>query len=235
MRKVVHRINVPFASGTVVRMGGNDAVHNRIAEVHIRIRHVYLGTEHHLAFLYLAALHCFEETQVLLDRTVAVRRCHTGLGRRSFLLGDLLGCLFIDISLAGFDKTDSQIVELLEIIGGIEYLAPLESQPSYIAFDGLYVFGVLFGRVRIVETQVTYTIVFLRDTEVHTNSLHMTNMQVAVRLRRETGLNTSVIHSVCQIFLYDLLNKIETFLFFACRHDYFLFHIKLLRHLLSIL
>ena len=29
-------------------------------------------------------------------------------------------------------------------------------------------------------------------------------------LWRETGLDTSVIHSFCEIFLYDLLNKIET-------------------------
>ena len=45
-------------------------------------------------------------------------------------------------------------------------------------------------------------------------------MQVAVRLRRETGLNTSVIHSLSEVFLYNLLNKIEA-AFLILRFLYF--------------
>ncbi len=211
MRKVIHRIDIPFASGTMMRMRGDDTIHDRITEMHVRVCHVDLCTQNHLTFLYLASLHCLEETQVLLDGTITVRRSHTGLGWRTFLLRNLLGCLFIHIGLAFFDETDSEVIELLEIIGGIENMSPFETKPTNIALDGLYVFGILLGRVRVVKTEVTNTVVFLGNTEVHTYRLDVSDMQVSVRLRRETRLNTSTVHSLCKVFLYYLLNKIETF------------------------
>ena len=189
--------------------------------MHVRVRHVYLRAQHHLAFLYLTALHRLKEAQVLLHSTVAIRRSHTRLRRRTFLLGYLLRRLLVHVGLAGSDETDSEVVQLLEIIGGIVYLSPLETQPADVTLDGLYVFSVLFGRVRVVETQVTNTVVFLCDAEVHANRLHVTDVQVTVRLRRETRLNTTVIHSFCQVFLYNLLNEIETL--------FLLFHISLIR------
>ena len=209
VREVVHRIDVPFASCAVVRMRGDDAVHDRVAEVHIRVRHVNFRTEYHFAFFYLAALHRFEELQVLFNRTIAVRRSHTRFGRCTFLLGDLLCCLLIDIGFSLFDEADSEVVELLEIVGGIEDLSPFETEPADVALDGLYVFGVLFSRVGIVETQVTNAVVFLSDTEIHADCLDVADMQVSVRLRRETRLNTSAIYSLSEVFFYDLLNKIE--------------------------
>ena len=197
MREVVHRIDVPFTTRTVMRVRGDDAVHDRVAEMHVRVCHVDLRAQHHLTLFNLTALHRFEQTQVLLNRTVAVRRSHTGFGRRTFLLCDLFCGLLIDIGFACLDETDRQVVQLLEIIRSIVYLTPLEAQPSDIALDGLYVFGVFFGRVGVVETQVTNAVVFLSNTEVQADCLDVTDMQVAVRLRRETRLNTSVVHSFC--------------------------------------
>ena len=209
--EIVHRIDIPLASCTVVRMGGDDAVDDRITEVHVRVGHINLGTEHHLAILYLAALHGFEQAQVFLDRTVAIRRSHTGFGRRTFLLGYLLGRLLIHVGLTLLDETDGEVVELLEVVGSVIDIAPTETQPADVTLDGFYIFGVLFGRVGVVETQVADAVVFLCDTEVHANSLDVADVQVAVRLRRKTRLDTSVIHSLCEVFFYDLLNKIETF------------------------
>ena len=70
--KIIHRVDIPLASGAVVRMRCDDAVHDRVAEVHVRVSHINLGTQHHLALLYLAVLHSLEQAQVLLYRTVAV-------------------------------------------------------------------------------------------------------------------------------------------------------------------
>ena len=194
--EIIHGIYFPFRTGTVVRVTGDDTVHNRVPEMHVGVRHVDFGTEHHLTFFDLAALHGFEKPQVLFDRPVTVRRRHTGFGRRSFLFGYLLGGLLIDIGFALFDEHDSQVIELLEIIGGIEDLTPFESEPCDIAFDGLYVLGVLFGGVGVIKTQVTNAVVFLGDPKVHAYGFDVADMQVAVRLRRETGLYTTVIHSV---------------------------------------
>ena len=71
--KVVHRIHVPLAPRTMVRMRSDNAVHDRVTEVHVGVRHVYLGTEHHLPLLYLTVLHGLEQAQVLLHRTISVR------------------------------------------------------------------------------------------------------------------------------------------------------------------
>ena len=44
--EIVHRICFPFITRTVVR-SFYYTVDKRIADVHIRIGHIYLGTEHH--------------------------------------------------------------------------------------------------------------------------------------------------------------------------------------------
>ena len=58
--KVVHRIYIPLTPCAVVRVGSDDTIHDRVAEMHIRVRHINLGTQHHLAVLYLACLHSLE-------------------------------------------------------------------------------------------------------------------------------------------------------------------------------
>ena len=209
MCKVVHRIYVPLASRTVVRVRSDDTVHDRVAEVHVRVSHVNLGTQHHLAFLNLAVLHSLEQAQVLFYGTVAVGRVGAGFGRRTFLCGNLLGGLLVHIGFTLLDETDGEVVECVKIVGGIEDLAPLESEPAYVALDGIYVLRVLLGRVGVIKTEVTYAVVLLGDAEVHTYSLDVTDMQVAVRFGRETRLNTTVVHSLCEVFFYNLLNKIE--------------------------
>ena len=194
--EIVHRIDIPLAACTVVRMSGDDTIHDRVTEVHVRIGHVNLGTEHHLAILYLATLHSLEETQVLLDRTIAERRSYTRFGRRTFLFGYLLGSLLVHISLTLLDKTDSQVIELLEVIRSIIDIAPTESEPSDILLDGIDVFYIFLDRVGVIETEVADAVVFLGDTEVHAYSFDVADMQVTVRLRRKTCLNTSVVHAL---------------------------------------
>ena len=179
--------------------------------MHIRISHVDLSAQHHLALLYLTALHSLEQTQVLLDGTIAVGRVLAGLGRRTLLLGDLLGRLLIYIGLTLLDEADSQVVELLEVVAGVVDLPPTEAEPLDVALDAIYVLHVLLSRISVVETQVADAVVLLRNTEVHADSLDVTDMQVAVRLGRETRLNTSVVLAFTQVLLYDLLNEIETF------------------------
>ena len=78
-----------------------------------------------------------------------------------------------------------------------------------------------FGRVGVVEAEVADAVVFLGDAEVHADGFDVSDMEVSVRLRRETGLNTSVVHSLCEVFFHDLLNKIETTFFCL---DFFVFH-----------
>src|SRR5690606_14906942 len=68
MRKVVHRINAPLVAGSVmVRV--LDAIHNRVAHVHIGVSHVDLGAEYLFAVLELAGPHVGKQGEIFLDTT----------------------------------------------------------------------------------------------------------------------------------------------------------------------
>ena len=188
--KVVHRVGFPSGSGTVVRMF-HHTIDNRVAEVHIRVCHVDFGTEHHSTFFDLATVHLAEQGKALFDRTVAVRAFGSRLGGSSFLCGDLFGSLLVDVGFSFLDQPYGKVPELLEIIGCIIHISPLETQPFDIFFDGFYILYVLFGRVCIVETKVAHATVTGCQTEIKANSLGMADMKVAVRFRRETCLHLS--------------------------------------------
>ena len=59
MGKVVHGINTPLVSGTVM-LGVQDSIENRIAHEHIRRGHVYFGTEYPGPIGKLTFSHPFE-------------------------------------------------------------------------------------------------------------------------------------------------------------------------------
>ena len=193
VREVVHWIYVPCATCAMVRMGGDDAVHDWVAEVHVGISHVYLRTEYHLTVFDFTILHGLEKAKVLVNRAVAVWRCYTGFGRCTFLLSNLLCRLLIYIGFALFDELDGKVIELLEIVRSVVDIAPLESQPSDVLLYGIYIFHILFDGVGVVESQVAYAIVFLRNTKVHADGFHVTDMQVTIWLRRKTCLYASVV------------------------------------------
>ena len=190
MREVVHRIGLPFRARTVVRVL-HDAVDDRVAEVHVRVGHVDFGSQDHRALLNLATVHLEEEGHVLLDRPVAVGAVRARLGRRAFLGCDLLGRLLVDIGLAFLDQADGEVPELLEIIGRIVDVLPVEAQPLDVLLNGLDVFHVLLCGVCIIKTKVADAAVTLGDAEIHADRLGMANVQIAIGFGRESGLYPS--------------------------------------------
>ena len=72
MGKIVHRICVPLCTSTVVRCM-DYTIDNRIAEVHVRICHIELCTQHHATLDSLRCVHLVEQLKIFLYRTVAVR------------------------------------------------------------------------------------------------------------------------------------------------------------------
>ena len=187
--EVVHRVDVPFGACAMMR-SLHHAVDDRVAEVHVRVRHVNLCAKHHLAFLDLARIHLVEELKRLLNRAVTVWTLGARLRWSAFLCGDLLRRLLVDICLATFYQFDCKIPKLLEIIGSIIFVTPLITKPLDVFFDGIHIFHVLFCRVGVVETQVANAAVVLGDAEIQADGLGVTNVEVAVRLRRETRLDS---------------------------------------------
>ena len=125
---VVHRVDAPLVARAVVA-GMDDAVHDRVAEEHVGMRHVDLGTQHLLAVGELARLHAFEQVEVLLRRTVAPRRLFARLGDRAAAFADLLLRLVVDIGQPFADQLLGPFVELVEIVRRIAFERPVEAQP----------------------------------------------------------------------------------------------------------
>ncbi len=88
----------------------------------------------------------------------------------------------------------------------------MKSQPFNVFHDGIYILHIFLLGVGIVEAEVTDAAVILGNAEIDANSLGMTDVQVAVRFRRKTGLYAPVVLSLLQIVFDNLFNKIETLL-----------------------
>lgn len=184
---VIHRVDAPLVARAVV-FGVDDAVHDRVAEEHVRMGHVDLRAQHLRAVGEFAVLHTLEQVEVLLDRPVAPRRGRTRHGDRAAVFADLLLRLVVHVGQSLADQFDGPCVELVEVIRGVVLLGPLESEPLDVALDRIDVLHVLLDGVRVVEAQVASSAVFLRQAEVDADALGVPDMQVAVRFGRETGL-----------------------------------------------
>ena len=148
--KVVHWVCFPLVARTVVR-SLDDTVDDRVAEVHVRICHVDLGTQYHRTFFQLAAVHLVEQLQVLFDRAVTVGTVCSRLCRCPLLGGDLFGSLLVDVCFSLLDQLDSEVPELLEVVGCVIYVIPVVTQPFDVFFDGVHIFQIFFYRIGIVE------------------------------------------------------------------------------------
>ena len=112
---------------------------------------------------------------------------------------------------------------MLEIVAGVVDISPLEPQPCDVLLDRIYIFHVLFDGVGIIETEVADAVVTLCNTKVHTDGLDVSDMEVSVGFGRETRLYASVVLALCEVFLYNLLNKIEASFFF---HSYLILNVN---------
>ena len=189
--------------------------------------HVDLGAQDVCARCSLATVHELKQAQVLLHRTVAERTVGARTGGGAFLLCDDLCALFVDIGTALLDEPHGKVPEFLEVVAGVIDIRPFESEPLDVVLDVLDVFGVLLDGVGVVEAQVADAAIALSDAEVHGNGFGMTDMKVAVGLRRESCLQSSAVLAFRQVFLYLLFYEVETsFLnvhaLFCCCHIIFL-------------
>ena len=101
-------------------------------------------------------------------------------------------------------------------------LSPIEAKPADIRLYGIDVFHVFLCRVGVIKPQVTDAAIFLCQTEVQTDALDVTDMQIAVGFRREASDDLVVWYSAFpKVVLNYLLDKVERFCIL------FVFHIHL--------
>ncbi len=218
--EVVHRVDAPLVTRAVV-FGVDDAVHDRVAEEHVGMRHVDLGAQHLRPVGELAAAHALEQVEVLLRRAVAPRRLPARHRHGAAALTDLLLRLVVHVGQALADQLHGPLVELVEVVRRIALLRPLEAEPADVALDRIHVLHILLHGVRVVETEVALAAVLLRQAEVDADALGVADVQVAVGLGRETGLHARV--AFRDIRFDDLLKEVQRllsrFVGFDCHID----------------
>ena len=187
----------------------DDAIHQRVAHVHVGRGHVYLGAQDALAVGELAALHALEELEVLGHRAVAVGALLPGHGGAAFLGGYLLGRLVVDVGLAVFDELDGPFVELLKIVRGISWFAhPVEAEPVHIFHYRIDIFDIFLDGVGVVEAQVAAAVEVARYAEVEAYRLGVAYVQVSVGFGRKAGQDFPVVLVLCQVGFYLLIDEV---------------------------
>ena len=219
MGEIVHRIDAPLIACVVVRHVG-DAVNDRVAHIDVRGGHIDLCAQHLLAVRILSFLHLFKELQVLLHGTVPVGAFLSGLGQGAAVLLDLLRRKITDIRLAFFNQENGALIHFLEVIGSeIQPVLPVRAEPGNIFLDRFHELDLFLGRIGIVKTQVELAAVLLCQAVVQKDGLGVADVQIAVRLRRESGHDVGV-DALGQILVDGLLNKIAGYRcgLFCCFH-----------------
>src|SRR6266700_5873976 len=71
-------------------------------------------------------------------------------------------------------------------------VCPAADEPTYVFEYRIDIFDLLFRRVRIVIAEIAYAAEFAGDAEVQADGLRVADVQVSVRLGRETGVNLRI-------------------------------------------
>ena len=219
--EVIHRVNAPFVAGAVV-MQMVDAVDNRIPHIEVAGSKINLRAKRHRTVLEFTGLHACEEIEAFLNRTVTVR---ADSRRREIapVFPHLFRCQLANIGVAVFDQLHSKFIHLREVFGSVvKPIFPVKAKPMNIIFDILNVFHVFLRGIGIIHTKIAQTAKFFSRAKVDADSFGMSDMQIAVRLRRKTGMypHTCKASAIRDILFDKLMNKITAFLSsFLCPFD----------------
>ena len=209
MGKVVHGIDAPLVALPVVAHVV-DTVDHRVAHIEVAAGQVDLGPQRHSAVGEFPGAHTGEQIQTLLHRPVAVGG-HGGDADVAAVGLELLRRQLAHIGQPLLDEQHRLPVVLLKIVAAVEEpVAPVEAQPVDVLLDGLHKLLVLLGGVGVVHAQVAQAVVPLGGAEVDGQRLAVSDVQIAVRLRRETGVNGHSLEltTLCDVLVDKVQDKV---------------------------
>ncbi len=208
MGVVVHRVDAPGVARAVV---GDvlDAVEDRVAQHHIGALHVDLGPQHLGPVRKFAGAHATEEIEVLGRRAVAEGAVLAGFGEGAAVGPDFLLGEVVDVGQALPDERLGEGVEPVEIVRGVKAaVLPVEAEPAHVLLDGVDVFHLFLGRVGVVEAQVALAAVIPGQAEIEADGLGVADVQVAVGLGREAGVDAAAPFAGADVLVDDLADEI---------------------------
>ena len=187
----------------------HDPVHDRIAQVEVRVVHVDLRPQGAAALGELARLHSPEEIEVFLHRAVPVG-AFLPAPDVAAVLRHLLGRQVIDVGFAVANELLGPLVELVEVVGGVELAPfPVGAEPADVFADGIDVLLLLGGGVGVVVAQVELPAILHGQSIVEADRFRVPQVQVAVRLRWEPGVDASAEPPALVVFFDDFLDEVQ--------------------------
>ena len=188
MGPVVGGVDAPLVAGTVV-VAPADPVHHRIPQLHVLVLHVDLGAQYPGALWEVAGAHPTQQVEVLRGAAIPVRAGHPWSAVAAALGGDSLPVLVIDVGETGRDQVLGPVVQALEVVRGVADLGRVETQPGDVGSDRVDVLGLLGVGIGVVETQQASPAEVACDSEVDCDRLSVPDMQIAIGLGWEPGLD----------------------------------------------
>ena len=182
--KVIHRVDAPFVACTVM-VCMDDTVQKRIAEKHIRVRHINLGTEDLFAISIFAFLHFSEQLEVFLNTAVAPRALRSRNLDCTTACTDFFLALVIYIGKSLLYQFLCPKIELVKIVGCISFILPFEAKPADVFLNGIHIFSILLDRIGVVKAEIGLSAVFFCKAEVDAYAFCVAYMKISVRFRRK--------------------------------------------------
>ena len=100
------------------------------------------------------------------------------------------------------------LIELIEVVGRIEETIPVEAEPLHVLHDRVDVLGLFLRRIRIVEAQIGPATKLVCQSKVQADRFGMADVQISVRLGRETRLHPSAVFVGLEVFENDVAYEV---------------------------
>ena len=128
MGEIVAWVNRPCVAHPVV-VHSLDAIHDRVAHVHVWMCHIDLGAEHLCAVFKFARAHLFKQIKTFGCWAVAVGAVFARLIDRATVCAHFVKAQLVYIGIARHDELTSPVKKLAEIVTGKADFRPFVTQP----------------------------------------------------------------------------------------------------------
>ena len=187
-----------------------DAVEYGVAHIEVAGCEINLRAQGILALREFAGAHTRKQIEAFLDRTVAPGADGRGVYVPA-IFTKLFRRQFAHIGEPFFDELHGIFVILLKIVRAKEEaVAPVKAKPVNILLNGLNELVILLGGIRVVHAQVADAAKFFGRAEIDAQCLAVADVQIAVRLRRETGMDrlAGKTATLCEVFFNKGFDKV---------------------------
>ena len=151
-----------------------------------------------------------KQIEILLDGTVSVGTVLARLGQRAAVFADLVGIEIADKGIAAFNQLNRELIELLKIVRGVELRSPQSnpSQRTSSLIESTYSTSSLLGLVSS-KRKIALAFEFGRQAKIEADRFCVSDVQIAIRLRRKPSLHPTVILALLDILSDNIADEMR--------------------------